>query len=69
MQRTLHRCPCCSDPLWIHSDMWGPYYVCDGCGWTAEDDDSLKASKLTPPPPAFLTPEATPLRRHVGAGL
>ena len=41
MQRTAHRCPHCNEPLWIHSDMWGPYYLCDDCGWTAEDDDEL----------------------------
>jgi len=22
--------------------MWGPYYLCADCGWTAEDDEHLK---------------------------
>ena len=42
MQRTSHRCPHCEQVLVIHCDMWGPYYLCEGCGWTAEDDDQLK---------------------------
>ncbi len=41
MQRTPHRCPHCQQPLWIASDMWGPYYLCEDCGWTAEDDADL----------------------------
>ena len=41
MQRTPQRCPCCSQPLAISWDMWGQYYVCPGCGFTAEDDDEL----------------------------
>jgi hypothetical protein len=27
--------------------MWGPYYICDGCGWTAEDDTHLDPSVAT----------------------
>ena len=41
MQRTPHRCPHCAMPVCICSDMWGPYYLCRDCGWTAEDDDLL----------------------------
>jgi len=41
MQRTPHRCPKCAEPVLLHADMWGPYYVCDDCGWTCEDDASL----------------------------
>jgi len=41
VQRTPHRCPHCSQPLCIHNDMWGPYYLCEGCGWTGEDDEHL----------------------------
>lgn len=41
MQRTPHRCPQCPQPVWIHADMWGSYYVCDDCGWTGEDDEAL----------------------------
>ena len=39
MQQTPHVCPHCRQPLWLHRDMWGLYYLCDDCGWTAEDDD------------------------------
>ncbi len=42
MQRTPHHCPCCSQPLGMSWDMWGQYYLCHGCGFTAEDDDELK---------------------------
>ena len=52
MQRTPHCCPHCRQPIWIHSDMWGPYYLCEDCGWTAEDDEHLT--------PAALKPESTP---------
>ena len=44
MQRTSHRCPQCDQALVVQSDMWGPYYLCEKCGWTAEDDDQLKAA-------------------------
>lgn len=43
MQATPHRCPGCNQPLWISNDMWGPYYLCHDCGWTAEDDDDVLA--------------------------
>ncbi|MBI2912360.1 MAG: hypothetical protein HYY03_00385 [Chloroflexi bacterium] len=38
-------------------DMWGQYYVCQDCGFTAEDDDELKPHAASQPdqPPAFLT--------------
>ena len=42
MQRTPHRCPHCEQPLHLHADMWGLYYLCADCGWTAEDDEHLK---------------------------
>ena len=25
----------------MHNDMWGLYYLCEDCGWTAEDDEHL----------------------------
>jgi hypothetical protein len=25
--------------------MWGRFYMCEGCGFTAEDDDELSAGK------------------------
>ena len=43
MQRLAHRCPRCDQPLGISCDMWGKYYLCGGCGFTAEDDDELAA--------------------------
>ncbi len=43
MQRLKHRCPCCDQPLGISWDMWGQYYLCSDCGFTAEDDDDLSA--------------------------
>ena len=62
MQRTPDRCPCCSQPLGISWDMWGQYYVCQGCGFTAEDDDELKPLAASEPiqPPMFLTTRANP---------
>ena len=65
MQRTPQRCPCCSQPLGISWDMWGQYYVCSGCGFTAEDDDELKPraeSKAIPAPPPLLTTVARSYR-------
>lgn len=57
MQRLPHRCPHCDQPLVISWDMWGKYYLCGGCGFTAEDDDELdgKAEAPTPPPASQLT--------------
>ncbi len=62
MQRTPQRCPCCSQPLGMSWDMWGQYYVCQGCGFTAEDDEELKpqAARAPAPPPQFLTTLAHP---------
>ncbi len=70
MQRTLHRCPCCSQPLGISWDMWGQYYVCQDCGFTAEDDDELKPRAAGQPdqPPAFLTVLARSYRAWQAAG-
>jgi len=59
MQRTPQRCPCCSQPLGISWDMWGQYYVCQGCGFTAEDDDALRpAGKCQEVPPFMVAPGA-----------
>jgi hypothetical protein len=46
VQRTSHRCPHCYQPLRRHSDMWGPYYLCEDCGWTAEDDEHLSLAGI-----------------------
>jgi hypothetical protein len=37
-------------------DMWGRYYLCGACGFTAEDDDDLhrKVEEPVPPPIASL---------------
>jgi hypothetical protein len=42
MQRLSALCPCCDRPLGISWDMWGKYYLCGACGFTAEDDDDLR---------------------------
>lgn len=34
-------CPQCWRTLRMSWDMWGPFYVCQDCGFTAEDDDEL----------------------------
>jgi hypothetical protein len=31
--------------------MWGQYYLCAACGFTAEDDDDLTAAQARPAPP------------------
>ena len=52
MQRLSYCCPRCDQPLGISWDMWGKYYLCAGCGFTAEDDDELngKGREPTSPP-------------------
>ena len=41
MQGTSRCCPSCDEPLGISWDMWGQFYVCQECGFTAEDDNEL----------------------------
>ena len=68
MQRSSDCCPRCDQPLRISCDMWGKYYLCGGCGFTAEDDDELngKAARRVPPPgPELARAEAYQL--HKGA--
>jgi len=31
--------------------MWGKYYLCAGCGFTAEDDDELNGKRREPTSP------------------
>lgn len=50
MQHANGGCPRCDQPLGISWDMWGKYYVCGGCGFTAEDDDQLTVHRRTPGP-------------------
>ena len=50
MQHVSHRCPRCNQPLGISWDMWGKYYLCGGCGFTAEDDDELNGKSREPMP-------------------
>jgi len=33
-------CPRCNAPLAEMADMWGPVYVCNGCGYEVDDLDS-----------------------------
>ncbi len=51
MQQLTERCPFCDRPLGISCDMWGKYYLCGGCGFTAEDDDDLHGESRMPSPP------------------
>lgn len=44
MQRASAECPSCGQLLAISWDMWGSYYLCRDCGYTAEDDDELSSS-------------------------
>ncbi len=48
MQRLSALCPCCDRSLGISWDMWGKYYLCGGCGFTAEDDDDLRSDSSRP---------------------
>ncbi len=41
MQPSPRACPGCNGQLFISSDMWGHFYACEGCGFTAEDDDDI----------------------------
>lgn len=42
MVHSSANCPRCSAALEISSDMWGRFYACQGCGFTAEDDETLR---------------------------
>jgi len=66
MQRTPHRCPHCQRQLLITSDMWGLYYLCEDCGWTAEDDDDVARPEQ---PPTYLpaAKEDAPVARDPAA--
>ncbi|HLB26766.1 MAG TPA: hypothetical protein VJN32_03900 [Dehalococcoidia bacterium] len=33
--------------------MWGKYYLCGGCGFTAEDDDEVNGIRAEPVPPTL----------------
>ncbi len=35
-------CPRCSERLRVSCDMWGSFWVCGECGFTAEDDDEVR---------------------------
>jgi hypothetical protein len=46
--------------------MWGKYYLCGDCGFTAEDDDELtgmSAEQAPPPQPDLTQIEAYRLRQ------
>ena len=38
LRRPQRRCPRCNDLLDVSRDMWGEFYVCEECGFAAEDD-------------------------------
>ncbi len=42
--------------------MWGRYYLCVGCGFTAEDDDELHANGAKAVP--LLMPELTQIEAY-----
>ncbi len=61
MQLLAYCCPRCDQPLGISWDMWGKYYLCAGCGFTAEDDDELSGKRREPtstPTPELIRIEA-----------
>jgi hypothetical protein len=71
MQRIPHRCPRCGQPLGISWDMWGKYYLCGGCGFTAEDDDELNGKSrhaMSPPISGFFQKESQRLRHAASKG-
>ena len=59
LQLVSFRCPGCSELLTLSSDMWGLYYLCATCGFTAEDDDQVVGArtKPMPVPPGFIGAE------------
>jgi len=68
MDHTSHRCPGCQQPIWLHNDLWGAYYICEDCGWTCEDDEQLTVS-ATSATVALLDREERPRGRpYPGAG-
>jgi hypothetical protein len=48
--------------------MWGQYYMCEGCGFTAEDDDELKPKAAGEPlqTPTFLVTGAPGIVSRAG---
>jgi|GEM_PF-3347060 hypothetical protein len=42
------RCPICSGLMRRRSDHWGPYYVCEHCGYATEET-GLEGMVWTPP--------------------
>jgi len=68
MQRLTYRCPRCDQPLGISCDMWGKYYLCGECGFTAEDDDEITGTHAVPnppPPPELAQIEVYRLRQPI----
>lgn len=39
--RTTVTCPSCARGMEMSWDMWGPYYVCQGCGLALDGDEEL----------------------------
>ena len=48
--------------------MWGKYYLCGECGFTAEDDDEITGTHAVPnppPPPELAQIEVYRLRQPI----
>jgi len=45
LRHSSNLCPNCRRALFVSCDMWGEFFVCDGCGFTAEDDDELVGAR------------------------
>jgi len=43
----LGTCPHCNGPLFVLSDMWGPFYACEECGYEF-DPLELEPKQLRP---------------------
>ena len=56
----LARCPRCLCLLRLGHDMWGRYWLCDECGFAADDDDRAALTRQQPPECA------APALRHPG---
>ncbi len=51
MLRPQHRCPDCRKLLGLSRDMWGEFFLCEGCGLALEEEELaiLKGKVVVPP--------------------